>query len=378
VSHRTPSQTSRTWSRRQFLKATAAAGLLAAWRPPFTGRAQSDMPADLLEAVEREDGVLNVFNWSDYIDEDTIPNFESEFGIEVVYDTYESNDEMRAKLQASPGQFDVVVPTQDNVIELRALERLQALNHDWLPNLQFLDAQFVDPSYDPGNRASAAYQWGTTGIAYNAPIVGEDPRLGSWSLVFEAEDLSGKLTMLNDPGEVIGEALKFLGFSMNSGDEDELAAARDLLLEQKPWVRAYIGAEVKPLLITEDIWVANLWSGDVFQVRDVENENVRYSLPREGGEIWVDSMAIPQGAPHPATAHLWINYVLRPEVSADISNYVFYATPNEAAIPMLDPELAQDPVVFPDRDVRDKLEFLQPPTGESRALRDRIWEELKA
>jgi spermidine/putrescine transport system substrate-binding protein len=179
---------------------------------------------------------------------------------------------------------------------------------------------------------------------------------------------------------VIGAGLTTLGFDFLSTDKEELLAARDFVLMQKPLLQAYISGPVRELLASEDVWIAQLWSGDVFFVRDELNENIEYFIPREGGEIWVDSMVIPKGAPHYATAHLWINYIQRPQVQADITNYVWYATPNQAAIDqgLIDEELLNDPNVFPTPEVEARLQFLIPFTGEALEIRDDIWDELKA
>lgn len=374
---------SKKWSRRQFLKSTVAAGLLGTTlsaRNAIKGFAQSDMPTALLDAVAQESGTLNVFNWSFYIADNTVPDFEAEFGIEVVYDLYESNDEMLARVQAAPGQFDIAVPTQDTLIEMRELGLLESLNHDWLPNLSNLSPEFISPIYDPGNQFSMAYQWGTTGYGLNENFAGEDARRQSWEILFRGQEYSGKMSMLDESDETIAEALKFAGFSMNDGSPEALEAARQLLLAQKPLLQAYISGPVRDLLGSEDVWIANLWSGDVLFVQGELNENVSYVLPSEGAELWTDNMVIPKSAPHPATAHLWLNYIQRAQVQADITNYVFYATPNQAAIDqgLLDPDLLGDANIFPSDEVRARLEILAPQTGQAREIRDTIWEELKS
>jgi len=339
-----------------------------AWRAPFRGFAQSDMPADLLDAVANESGQINIFNWSDYIDEQTIPDFEREFGIKVNYTTYEDNDEMIAAIKADPGQFDISVPTQDAMFRMRRQNLLESINRSWLSNIDNLDVEFRNPVWDPDNEHSIGWQWGTTGFAYNAALI-DDPRADGWQILFDgAPDYDGRLTMLNEREEFIGAALKFLGFSLNTNELAEIEQVRPILLAQKPHVRAYIGAEVKPLLITEDVWLAHLWSGDTFQAQCPEeggNENLEYVIPKQGGEIWVDVMVIPKDAPNPASAHLWMNYILRPQVGAQLSNYVFYATPNAASLPMLDKELLENPAVFPDAQVRQRLEFKLARTNEA-------------
>jgi len=355
---------SKKFNRRQFLKSTAAAGVFGALsaRHAFKGFAQSDMPSELLDAVSNESGELNIYNWSDYIDEDTIPQFEQEFGITVNYTTYEDNEEMIAAVKADPGVFDLAVPTQDAMFRMRSQSLIQTLNTAWLTNTSNLSAQFLNPDWDPNNEYSIPWQWGTTGIAYNSALI-DDPRTAGWQLLFDAaSDFSGRVTMLNEKEELISSPLKYLGLSLNTVDLTEIERVRQVLLDQKPHISAYISAEVKPLLITEEVWAAHLWSGDTFQAQCPDeggNENLEYVIPEQGAELWVDGQVLLTDAPNPATAQLWMNFSMRPEVNAQLTNYVFYATPNQASLDqnLIDEELAQNPSVFPPQEVLDRLEF---------------------
>lgn len=352
------------FNRRQFLKSTAAAGVLATTLSAkhVVGFAQNDMPRDLLDAVANESGELNIYNWSDYIDEDTIPQFEQEFGITVNYTTFEDNEEMIAAVKADPGVFDLSVPTQDAMFRMRTQNLIQTMNTAWLTNTPNLSAQFLNPEWDPNNKYFIPWQWGTTGIAYNSALI-EDPRAEGWSLLFDgAGDYSGRITMLNEKKELVSAPLKYLGFSLNTDDLEEIEQTRAILLNQKPHVSAYLGAEVKPLLITEDVWASHLWSGDTFQAQCPDeggNENLEYVIPSQGGELWVDGMVLLADAPNPATAHLWMNFTMRPDVNAQITNYVFYATPNQASLDqnLIDEELISNPSVFPSQEVLEQLEF---------------------
>lgn len=352
------------FNRRQFLKSTAAAGVLATTLSAkhFVGFAQSDMPQDLLDAVANESGELNIYNWSDYIDEDTIPQFEQEFGIKVNYTTFEDNEEMIAAVKADPGVFDLSVPTQDAMFRMRTQNLIQTMNTAWLTNTPNLSAQFLNPEWDPNNEYFIPWQWGTTGIAYNSALI-DDPRADGWALLFDgAADYNGRITMLNEKKELVSAPLKYLGFSLNTEDLEEIEQTRAILLDQKPHVSAYLGAEVKPLLITEDVWASHLWSGDTFQAQCPDeggNENLEYVIPSQGGELWVDGMVLLADAPNPATAHLWMNFTMRADVNAQITNYVFYATPNQASLDqnLIDEELVSNPSVFPAQEVLDRLEF---------------------
>jgi spermidine/putrescine transport system substrate-binding protein len=334
------------------------------------------IPPDLIEAVRAEGSVLNVYNWSFYIDEGRVEEFEELYDIDVTYDLYESNEEMKAKIQAGGSGYDVVYPTQSTLFEMVQLGLLQPLNHDWIPNMQYLLPKFVDPSYDPGNEYSVAYMWGTTGYAHNTTETEGDPRVGSWALMFEGEDYAGQMTMLDDYTIVVGAALKYLGYSLNTEDPDELAEARDVLLSQKPWIRAYISGPVREQMIAGDVWIGQLWSGDVLYVNE-ENPDYAYVLPEEGGEVWVDSMAITADAAHPAAAHLWINYMHEPEVQAAIVDYVYYPSPNAAAQEFIAAEILENTAVYPSDEALANSEFITPYTGEALRIREQIWEELK-
>lgn len=334
------------------------------------------IPAGLIEKVREEGSKLNVYNWSFYIDEGRVEKFEELYGIDVTYDLYESNEEMKAKIMAGGTGYDVVYPTQSTLFEMIQLDLLQPINHDWIPNMKDLIDTFVDPNYDPGNEYSVAYMWGTTGYVYNTTKTEGDARVGSWALMFEGEEYSGYMTMLDDYTITVGAALKYLGYSINSADPDELAEARDVLLQQKPWIRAYISGPVREQAIAGETWISQLWSGDSLYISD-ENPDYAYVLPVEGGEVWVDSMAIIKDAPHPAAAHLWINYMQEPEVQAAIVEYVYYASPSEAAKEYIPAEILENPAVYPSDEALANSEFMTPYTGEALNIREQIWEELK-
>ncbi len=316
---------------------------------------------------------LNVYNWSDYIADDTIPNFEKEFGVKINYDTYEDNESMLAKLQSGATGYDIVVPTGYMIDIMIKQNMLAPLNHENIPNLKLVTTELVDTPFDPGNKYSVPYQWGTTGFGYNSKHV--TGQVDSWKLLFDPT-YKGKITMLDDMRGVLAAAQKLLGYSLNSTSESELMDAKKLLMEQKPLLKAYISAPVKSLLISEEVWLSQLWSGDVFMAKD-ENEDLEYCIPKEGCEVWTDNLAIPKTAPHKYTAEIWINYNLRPEVSASVSNYVHYATPVEPAKKFIDKADLENPGIYPTPEVLRKLEFTKD-VGEATRIYDQIWTELKA
>lgn len=320
---------------------------------------------------------LHVYNWSEYIDPQIYEDFEAEFGVHVIEDTFANNEELLAKLQAGAAGYDIIVPS-DYMVEIMIEEGILAeLNHANLPNLSNIDALFADPPYDPGMVHCVPYQWGTTGIGYNSDYFEEPP--DSWAYLFDPELVSayaGQLTMLNDVRESFAAALKYLGYSLNTTSEAELTEARDLLMQQKEWVYAYDAEQYEDLVSADETVIAHGWSGDFFMVA-VEDERVWYSIPKEGGVVWADNLCIPASAPNQYTAEVFINYLLQPEVGAAISNFTWYASPNAAATEFIDAEILEEPAIYPPADVMEKLEWLRD-VGEATPLYERFWTEVKA
>lgn len=320
---------------------------------------------------------LHVYNWSEYIDPQIYTDFEKEFGVHVVEDTFASNEELLAKLQAGATGYDVIVPS-DYMVEIMIEQGLlMELNRDNVPNITNIDPKFANPPYDPGMVHCVPYQWGTTGIGYNADEFDEPP--DSWAYLFDptvASEYAGQFTMLNDSRESMGAALKYLGFSLNSTDEAQLTQARDLLIQQKKWVYAYDSEQFEDLLSANETVLAHGWSGDFFMAA-VEDERLWYAIPQEGGTIWADNLCIPKTASSQYTAEVFINYLLRPEVGAAISNFTWYASPNAAATEFIDAEILEEPAIYPPPEVMDKLEWIED-VGEATPLYERMWTEVKA
>jgi spermidine/putrescine-binding protein len=320
---------------------------------------------------------LHVYNWSEYIDPEIYDDFEAEFGVKVIEDTFSSNEELLAKLQAGATGYDVIVPS-DYMVAIMIEEGLLAeLNKDNIPNLSNLDPRFTDPPFDPGMVYSVPYQWGTTGIGYNTDEFDEPP--DSWAYLFDpdlASQYAGRMTMLNDSRESIGAALKYLGYSLNSTDEAQLNEARELLIQQKAWVYAYDSEQYEDLMSADETVIAHGWSGDFFMAA-VDDERIWYAIPIEGAVIWVDNMCIPATAPSKYTAEVFINYLLRPEVGAKITNFTWYASPNAAADEFIDAEILEEPAIYPPPEVMDRLEWIRD-VGEATPIYERIWTEVKA
>lgn len=316
---------------------------------------------------------LNVYNWSYYVAENTISDFEKEFGVKVNYDNFSSNDELLAKLQTGVSGYDVIFPA-DYMVKIMIEQGLLAeLDLENIPNITNLDDRFGKPPYDPQGKFSVAYQWGTTGIGYDATKVRE-PVTG-WE-VFWNEAYKGRMTMLDEIRSGLVPALKINGRSVNTTNPAELEEAKQLMFKNKPLLKAYTSSTYQDLLKSSDAWIVAGFSGDIYQVAK-ENANIKYIIPSQGSDMWVDNMCVPKTAPHKYTAEVFINYMLRAKVSAEISNTTHYASPNKAAKEFIKREILDDPNVYPPPEVMSKLEFLHD-VGEATRLWDRTWNEVKA
>ena len=321
--------------------------------------------AERLGPIEKE---LHIYNWSDYIAEDTVANFEREFRVKVTYDTYESNEEMVAKLQAGATGYDLVVPSSYTIPVLTATGMLAPVHRELLTNWGNLSPLFLDLASDHGNEYSVPWLWGTLGIAYRADKVGTPP--DSWSVFHDAR-FRQKLTMMDDGREVIGAMLRYRGHSLNSVNQAELAGAKADAIVAKKYLQAYVSAPVKGQLIAGDVWIAQLWNGDTMQAKK-EQASIDYVVPKEGATLWSDSLVIPASAANPRAAHEFMNYILRPEVGAAISTLTGYGTPNAAAAARM-----PAPVPYPTPAELTRLEY-QVDLGEHTELWDRIWSEIKS
>jgi len=374
-------------SRRDFVKMAAtgiigaAAGAVAGnyYGAQMTLSQEESLKAELENLkkkmpVQPEDEV-RIYTWSEYIHEYLIDVFKMNTGVNVVYDTYESTDEMRAKVTSGQSGYDVVMVTDYMIPEfIEVYDLLAELNPTLLPNLIHLDDKFKNPDYDPGNKHSLPYLWGTTGLGWNSTEV-TDP-VTSWADVFEpgrVQRYSKTVTMLDDMRETIGAALKYLGYSLNDLDDGHLNEAKEALLAQKPHLAKYTGAlEYIPGLAGLRFKISHAYSGDVFVAAE-DNPDIKYAIPSEGCTLWVDNMTVPKSAPHPIAAHMWINYIMDPTVMAIISNSRYYANPNKDSFPFLNADVAEDPAIYPPEDVYRKLEIMKPVTPEELQKYEQVW-----
>ena len=369
-------------TRRDFVRRGIALGVASSSLAEIVGLYTREVAAEpgpapqVLARMKKEGNKLFVYNWEDYIHPDTIPQFEKEFGVKVTYDTFPSNEQLLAKLQAGGVKYDVIFPTHYFLPVYLAQGLLAPLDHANLPYLPNVFAKFRNAPFDPGSTYTVPYSWGMTGLAHNATHTKDDPRLGSWALVFESgpQRYSGKLGFTDEREEVMAVALQYLGHHANTRTKDALRQAGELLLRLKPHIKAfYPGAEIKKALITEDVVVAQSWNGEAVKA-GAKNPAVMWSVPQEGGTGWFDTMAIPKGAPHKFTAEVFMNYMLRPEVAANNSNITGYATANQVAVEKyIDPQVASNPAVYPPAETLARVTFLEPLPDDLLPFYEDIW-----
>ena len=325
--------------------------------------------------ISAAEQTLYFFNWSEYLPEQVLEQFTEETGIKVVYTTYDSNEAMYAKLKLlEGGGYDLAVPSTYYVNKMRREQLLLPIDKQQLGNYRNLDPQLLNRPFDPDNAYSIPYLWGSTGLGVDSAVV--DPsRLQSWSDLWNP-DFKGQVLLTNDVREVFGMALLALGYSGNSTDEVEIKAAYEKLTGLMPNVRVFNSDSPKLPFLAGEVSVGMLWNGEAFLARQ-ENPEIRYIYPREGAMLWMDNLVIPKGARNAAAAHQLIDFLLRPEVARLISEEIGYATPNAAALELMDEEVRSDPTVYPAAADLEKAEF-QLDIGEAIVVYEKYWEMLKA
>ncbi len=340
-----------------------------------------------------EDKVVNVYNWSDYIDEEILQDFESETGIKVVYDVFDSNDILETKLLAGSTGYDVVVPSAGFLtrqIQAGVFQELDKSKLDNYSNMWDVVNEQV-ARFGPLNDYSVNYMWGTTGIGYVESKIeerlGSDAPVDSLAMIFDPE-ITSKLAncgiyVLDAADEMVPAALAYLGEDPNSKDKAVIAKAEAVLAAVRPHIQKFHSSEYINALSNGDICLAVGWSGDIFQARDRADEaengvSIVYSVPKEGALMWFDQMAIPKDAPHTDNAHTFINYIMRPEVIAKATNYVWYANGNKASQPMLEEDLISDTSVYPSEEMMKNMYIVTPYDPRTQRVVTRLWTKIKS
>lgn len=338
-----------------------------------------------------EEKILNFYNWSDYIGPTTLADFEEEYGIRVNYDLYTSTEVVEAKLLAGRTGYDVVLHSARYAARLIPIGVFHPLDMDRLPMWDNLDPWVMSAleAYDPGNKFGIPYMWGTTGFAYNVDMIRErmpDAPVDSGDMIFNPDVVSRfadcGVSLLDEPTDVIPMVMLYLGYDPNSMELEKIAEAEAVLKSVRPYIRYFSSTKMINDMPNEETCVAMSWSGDYAQAmqRAIEvgvDIELAYNVPKEGTVIWFDGLFIPADAPHPDNAHLFLNYLMRPDVIAAISNEVRYANANMAAIPFMLPEVVNDPAAYPDQSIRERLDAGKIFGPKLERRRTRAWSRVK-
>ena len=327
----------------------------------------------VLTGCGKEQPVLYVYNWGDYIDEDILEEFEKETGIKVVYDTYSTNEDMYVKVKSGGSSYDLVFPSDYMLTRMINEGMLLKIDLEQIASHKHIDPKLMGAEYDPNNEYSLPYMWGTLGILYNTTMVDEE--IDSWDVLWDPK-YTKEILMLDSQRDSIGAALLKLGYSINTKDPQQLAEAAELLKRQKPLVLAYVVDEGKDKMAAGEATLALTWSGEAMYAI-AENPDLAYAIPKEGTNLWFDVMAIPKGAKNVEGAHKFMDFLNRPEIALRNAEYTGYSTPNLAAWSMLPEEVRNDPGAYPGEEVLANTEVFVS-LGETLKEYDRIWTEVKA
>ncbi|MDD3992304.1 MAG: extracellular solute-binding protein [Desulfobacteraceae bacterium] len=316
-----------------------------------------------------------VFNWSEYMPDAVLAQFEEETGIQVIYSTYDSNEAMYAKVKLmDAGGYDVVFPSTYFVNRMRREGLLAPLDKSRLAHLKHLDPNLLDKPYDPGNTYSLPYLWGTTAIGVNAAMT-DASRIRSWRDLWRPE-FKGRVMLSDDLRDVFGMALRLLGHSANSTDPLQIEAAYRELADLMPSVRVFESGSPKQPFLNQEVAIGMIWNGEVYMAAK-ENPDIRYVYPDEGALIWVDNMVVLKNAANIENAHAFIDFLMRPEVAVAISEEIGYASPNAAAVELMDASVRHNPVVYPSGEIIEKGEF-QLDVGDAILTYQKYWQKLKS
>jgi spermidine/putrescine transport system substrate-binding protein len=361
------------FSRRKFIGTMAfasAAGFLAACGSSSKSGSPGTTAGPLVNA--KDEAKLNFYNWTDYIDDKTLPNFKKLTGISVTYDNYSSNDELFAKMSAGGDTgYDIIVPTDATLIKMKKAGLVEPLDLSAITNIGNLDPRFRNADYDPGNQYSIPWQWGTTGIGYDPKKVGQ--KITDWDGL-KLASVHNKSSFLDEARDAFAMALFALGKDPNTTNDDDLDAAKDYLVDLKKNMQK-ITSDYQDPLKNGELICCQAYSGDVFTLQ-ADNPAVEYVIPKSGAYSWVDSMAVAKGAPHKKNAERFMNYILEPKVGAALTNFIYYGSPNQAATPYIKKEILNNPLIYPPAAVLAKLPF-QKDVGEDELKYSDRWDKVK-
>ena len=357
-------------TRRQFLKNSAAT--ISGLAVSSCGWRLADVQS--APAVKGSADQLFIYTWAGYTDNALLDRFAEKTGIRVVADVFSSNEEMLARVQAGGARaYSIIYPSDYMVVQMTELGLLTPLDHSSLGGLDRLKKQFQNPVYDPGNRYSVPLSWGTTGLIYNTEQLKEAPE--DWNYLWEhKQELARRMTLASDVREVMGAALRMLGYSLNSTNQEQVKQAYEKLVELKPAIASFTTDAWRPQMLTGDLKVAMCYSSDANEVIS-DNDKLKYVVPKSGSSLWTDTLVIPKGAPNPEAAYKWINFLLQGDVAASLVERLSFSTPSEDAFSLLTPELRENELLFPSEAVLKNCEGVAP-VGKFMEVYDRYWTQL--
>lgn len=340
----------------------------------FTSISFSGCKKDEKQEILKLDDTLTVLIWEEYILMDVVEEFEAEYGVEVIFEYFDNEDEMISLVQSSPESYDLVIASGSVVETLVRLRLLYEIEKEHIPNLSKVDRSFANPPFDMEGDYSVPYMWGTSGIAVNRKYVFDENI--DWGILFD-DKYAGKIDMLDDIQENFAPALKLVGASINSIDDDELNQALDLLLNQKEIIRGYFNSfEVQKHLEDGSTYVAYLYSGDTFMAAE-KNEDIEYIVPESGAPIWMDNWVIPATSNRKYTAEVFINFILKPQNIARISNFLWYANAVSESKEYLSEELLNSKCIYISDDLLDECEYYKPLGNKVNKFMNKVWFELR-
>lgn len=332
--------------------------------------------ATLVACASNDGEKVYVYNWGEYIDTETIELFEEETGIKVIYDEFEQNEEMYPKIQAGAVSYDVVCPSDYMIQKMIENDLLQQPDFDNIPNLKYIDDSYLASAevFDPGNKYSVPYTWGTLGILYNTSMV--DEPVDSWGILFD-EKYSGEILMIDSVRDAFAIALQYLGYDLNSTDEAELDKAKALLQEQYPLVQAYVIDQARDKMIGGEAALAVIYSGEAIYTSR-ENPDLEYVVPKEGSNVWIDAWVIPKSSKNKENAEAFINFISAPEIALMNFDYITYSTPNSGAWELIeDEEIKNSPVAFPSDEILDRCTAFRYLGEDMEGIYIQKWNEIK-
>jgi len=357
-------------TRRQFLKNSAAT--ISGLAVSSCGWRLADVQS--APAAKGSADQLFIYTWAGYTDNALLDRFAEKTGIRVVADVFSSNEEMLARVQAGGARaYSIIYPSDYMVVQMTELGLLTPLDHSSLGGLDRLKKQFQNPVYDPGNRYSVPLSWGTTGLIYNTEQLKEAPE--DWDYLWEhKQELARRMTLASDVREVMGAALRMLGYSLNSTNQEQVKQAYEKLVELKPAIASFTTDAWRPQMLTGDLKVAMCYSSDANEVIS-DNDKLKYVVPKSGSSLWTDTLVIPKGSPNPEAAYKWINFLLQGDVAASLVERLSFSTPSEDAFSLLTPELRENELLFPSEAVLKNCEGVAP-VGKFMEVYDRYWTQL--